>query len=260
MTNIQIANKSFSITLDSHVGTLLFDERATFQKKSGKGIQEMRSLMRDQNAESDAPLYEFFVGVAGKKDVENIAATGLRYDVIVIQPGTVSGEFKKTSGHAHVGPYPEIYEVLYGTAMFIMQKGEGDSISHFAAVVANAGERILVPPGYAHATVNIGAVPVVFSDLVFDLCKNEYGGIQQNHGLAYYVVDRDGKPAFEKNPHYRAHAPVKELKPVERADLHLLFDSPLYDLLVDTPEVFAYLSDPEKYAGSINYLADIIER
>lgn len=256
---LPLPNGSYTMKVDPVTGTLLFDSNAVMRKKAGKNAEDMRELLYDRTGTGKEPLYEFFVGVAGKNDAAAIDATGLRYDVIVVFPGNVSGEFKKTSGHEHYGPYPEIYEVLHGTALFLVQKENAGRIEYFAAVEAGAGEKILVPPGYAHATVNIGSTPLVFSDLVADHCKNRYEGIQENHGMGYYVLDDDGTPAFERNANYREAPPVKRVQPQSRPELGLAFGDLVYDVLVKTPSVYAYLKEPERFMESIRYLGDAIE-
>ena len=51
---------------------------------------------------------------------------GLRYDVTVIPPSVLCGEYVKTKGHYHpdnhhgVG-YPEIYEIIEGSAEYLLQ-------------------------------------------------------------------------------------------------------------------------------------------
>lgn len=256
---VVLGNRSFSMRLDAASGDILLDDTVEVRSKAGKTAADMRDLLFDKTIPEAMRLYDFFVGLEAKADRDVIAASKLRYDLIIAYPGKVGREFVKTSGHEHIGPYPEIYEVLHGTALFVMQKGTGDNLEHFAALRAGVGDKILVPPGYAHATVNIGAAPLVFADLVMDACKNEYGVVKRNHGMGYYVLDDADNPVFEKNPNYRDHPPVKRLSPSERPELGLTRSETVYDVLVTRPDTFAYLADPEPRMKDISYLAAEIE-
>lgn len=247
-TGIVLRNQWFNMILAPH-GRLTFSDGVTVEKRAGKNAGQMRDLLWDKDAPDDEPLYDFFVGVSHKEHTRRMAESGLRYDVIVVQPGTLGGEFKKTSGHRHKASsqgveYPEIYEVLYGTAMFVLQKSRDGVVEDAAVVRTEAGRKIIVPPGYAHATVNVGDTPLVFSDLVYSGCENEYGEIQQRHGMAYYLFERNNTVRFMRNPAYEQAAPLRALEPVELPGLGIRFGTPIYDILAETPQVFSYLADP----------------
>lgn len=257
---MKIANKSFCLELNTSACSVTFDENVVIGKAAGKTTEQMRNLLYNQNSDKKEQLYQFFVGVTRRDQLEAVKKTGLRYDVILIGPGTIDGEYKKTSGHAHIGLYPEIYEVLHGKALFLLQKGSGDKIKEFAAVETNVGQKILIPPEYTHATVNIGDGPLLFSDLVADQCHNRYEDVQGNHGMAYYILEESRHASFRKNSNYQFVPEVKKLLPSEQAGLGLLFNSPIYDILTESPNRFEYLSQPEKHLQEIRYLAEEIER
>lgn len=256
---MKIANKSFVLDLEITQPGICFEGDVEIDKTAGKTVGDMKRLLRSRNLDEDEKLYDFYVGVGLKGEKEGLIQSGLRYDIILISPGTVGGEYKKTSGHVHEGLYPEIYEVLYGTALFILQKGTGKDVSYFAAVKTRAGEKILVPPGYTHATVNIGDGPLLFSDLVADECQNHYEDVQANCGMSYYVLDQKGEPVFEKNPNYGCVPAERIIGPVKKPELGLEFDVPVYDLVSESPKRYDYLVHPERYMASINYLAEVIE-
>ncbi len=77
--------------------------------------------------------------------------------------------------------------------------------------------------------------------------------------MAYYVLKDGDTRRFVPNPNYTKIPPVLELAAAERRELHLVFDSPVHDILITTPSSFEYLSQPEKYLNEINYLAQTIE-
>lgn len=265
-SKVIIKNDTFTMELDPESVSMVFDEKVRIGNTAGKKTGEMLELLQSSEVSPDIPLYDFFVGVSTDEDKETFNKSKLRYDVIMVYPGKVNDEYKKTSGHMHKknsgfkNIYPEIYEVLYGTAMFLLQKVSDDGcVECAAAVETKAGQKILIPPGYEHATVNIGTTPLVFSDLISIDCENEYGGVKEHGGMCYFVVEEDGKPAFRKNPKYKEVPEMQVIKPIEQQKLSLVFDKYVYDIAKKQPKAFEYLSNPDMYSSDINYLADFIE-
>jgi glucose-6-phosphate isomerase len=265
MATIKLPNRSLDIELLMPENRLRFSSSVIIGKKAGKSLNQMRSLMYNADQADDEPLYEFYVGVFNGENSGIFDHGGLRHDIILVSPGHIGGEFKKTSGHIHKQPsnyktgYPEIYEVLYGTALFMVQKTVNGTVRCAAAIETRAGEKILIPPGYEHATVNIGSGPLVFCDLISNNCENEYQAIQDHGGMGYFVINRNGLPEFVKNPRYGKLPEIQRLRPVINAELNITFDEYVYDLLIDDPHAFSYLDKPDTKGKAVYYLADLIE-
>ena len=88
---------------------------------------------------------------------EKLREQNIRYDITIIPPGMLGREYIKTAGHYHpLVPggsvtYPELYEVLEGEALYLLQRQDlGDVV----AINASAGDKVLVPPNYGHITIN----------------------------------------------------------------------------------------------------------
>jgi len=67
-------------------------------------------------------------GVALPDDRPAIERAGLRFDLTVLRPAIIGEEPVKTLGHYHnlaPGglPYPELYQVVFGHAHFVLQLG-----------------------------------------------------------------------------------------------------------------------------------------
>jgi glucose-6-phosphate isomerase, archaeal len=170
--------------------------------------EAMRPVLMDPVAQGPAVHYYM---IRGGVDQKNIT---------VWEPGTVSGEYIKTFGHYHVGKLDETYWVLYGEGVILSQKLEEvdgklvpDRVAEFKATQVKAGDSQFMPAGPAHLAVNVGSTyfvtaddsPVNFSD------SNpagwpghaDYSLVEQMHGFAFYVVERDGRPALVRNPQYK---------------------------------------------------------
>lgn len=157
---------------------------------------------------------------AGPKDHYYMIRGGSdRRNITVWEVGTVGGEYIKTYGHYHIGALDETYWILFGEGVVLQQKlveAEGvfkpDRVAEFRAIPVTAGASVYMPPGYGHLVVNTGATylvtaddsPVDFGDKdpVSMPGHADYEMVKQMRGFAYYVVERDGKPALIKNPMY----------------------------------------------------------
>jgi glucose-6-phosphate isomerase len=140
-------------------------------------------------------------------------------NITVWEPGTVSGEYIKTYGHYHIGQLDETYWVLLGDGVVLQQKlvtdgdaMQADRVEVFRAIPVKAGDSVYMPPGFGHLMANTGKTylvmaddsPVDFGDKdpVSMPGHADYTMVKQMQGFAYYVVEKDGKPALKKNPLY----------------------------------------------------------
>jgi oxalate decarboxylase/phosphoglucose isomerase-like protein (cupin superfamily) len=88
-----------------------------------------------------------------------------------------------------------------------------DVIEEFKAIPVKAGDHVFMPKGYGHLVVNTGSTYLVTADdspVNFDEVNPvslpghaDYEPVKQMHGFAYYVVEKDGKPALKRNPLYK---------------------------------------------------------
>jgi glucose-6-phosphate isomerase len=107
-------------------------------------------------------------------------------------------EYIKTAGHYHPLPpggsvsYPEIYEVLEGEALYLLQKQD---LSYVVAVNASSGDKVLVPPDYGHITINRSNKTLKMANFVAREFSSLYEPYRQKGGGAYFFT----KDGFVKN-------------------------------------------------------------
>jgi glucose-6-phosphate isomerase len=159
------------ISLDLDTGELAFGDDIAVEGTGERRFSELREVLACPEAltePDDRAAYLLYRGVHDSAHADLFAQNGLRYDLTVVLPGDVGSELTKTAGHIHsaapdgVG-YPEIYDVVHGTAAFILQFTEPLRLT---IIVCGPGERILIPPGASHLTVNVGREPLVVADVV----------------------------------------------------------------------------------------------
>ncbi len=144
----------------------------------------------------DFPLYFMFRSIAQKE--------GLRYDITIIPPKKIGEEYAKTYGHYHPIAekgltYPEIYQVLSGRAIFVLQKRRSDGSVDALVTFGEKGQSVLIPPNWGHVTVNASKDEVlVMANLVADGFESDYADYKDGRGAAYYVTDF----GLEQNGYY----------------------------------------------------------
>jgi glucose-6-phosphate isomerase len=148
----------------------------------------------------------------------------------------------KTLGHIHdpepdsMVDYPEICEVLLGTAHFLLQKLDpgGPFARDVFYVVVKTGEKIIIPPGYDHLTINPGPGPMLFSDVIARAVSTNYTKMKKSGGGAYLEVEENGQPCFIPNPRYRQATPLRQARPLSFPELYLTPGQPLYQTFRET--------------------------
>lgn len=222
--------------------------KGTLPEPQVRTIDDMRGVLADPGctAAADQPLYFMYRHLALSEDDRRwLEEQHLSYDITVIPPQTICGEYVKTKGHYHIeNPegvgYPEIYEVLEGEGHYLLQNHDASDVIMIRAV---AGQKVLIPPGYGHVTINPGTEDLVMSNLVSTEFSSDYAPYVEKGGAAYYEMEGG---ALVKNPAYPHASPVRHLAPVEVSDLDLTRRTPLYDL-VGRPASVAFLNHPEQF-------------
>ncbi len=199
-------------------------------------LEQMRPVLMGDH-EGNAEVYHMFRDVY--KD------NGIRYDITVIPAAEMGDECPKTHGHYHPVSddgveYCEIYQVLHGSALFILQKKNRNGSVDVAVVDAKEKDVVLMPPGYGHVTINKGEDTLVLANLVYSNFAPLYKEYKENRGAAYYYL-KDHELA--QNTNYIVHR-NERLSPSE---LNARYGIDSKDLLVEfyaDPHKFAFLEKP----------------
>ncbi len=195
------------------------------------------------------PAYYMFRDVYKEKgDKEKIAEHGVRYDITYIPPAKIGKEFVKTYGHYHPKAnsvsYPEVYEVLEGKAIYLLQKDI--EVSRVVAVFAEKGDKVIIPPDYGHVTINPEDKPLKMANWVSRNFKSIYEPYTERRGACYYYTT-DG---WLKNEKYE-QIPELEIAKCDFEDvLGLSKDEEMYSL-VDDLKKLDFLNNPDKYAEKL---------
>lgn len=175
-------------------------------------LDDMRSVIYDKDFLESAENLELYYMYRGLEEKEN-----LRYDITIIPAKMLGEEFVKTKGHYHKKGYGEVYMVLDGSAIYLMQKikdNKPDEIEDVYAVKAEKGDVVIIPPYYGHITINpSGEKDLKMANWVSKDCMSDYSLYEKLQGACYFYT----KHGWIKNENYisvpeiRFEDPVKSL-------------------------------------------------
>lgn len=200
------------------------------------------------------------LGLRGKEDLLRVHS--LRYDLSVFRQHLFGQELMKTSGHYHPpiwkgGPsYPEVYEVAYGTAIFLMQEVTDISagpdtveVTNCIALECRQGEKAIMPPNFGHVTINPDPDNVlVTTNWVCSDFASVYGGAELCQGFAWYRTEDRG---WVTNPRYKNVPILRHARCADVPELGLIAGQGLYPSGADAPERMAFLKRPYDFTELI---------
>lgn len=217
-----------------------------------------------KNPESDLKTLYFGARYMEKAiDEELIKKHDLMVDATVINPGKVGEEFVKTVGHYHgiipglIISYPEVYEAVSGQFEYLLQstpdsEGKVDVIW----VLAEAGEKVIMPPNWGHVSMNVGNEPA----LEVDVQKRDnpdasnYSLFKDNQGGAFYRTEN----GLEANANYKINS-VRIVRPIEKPEWGIVKNKPLYQSVIENPDKFDFLVHPQNYNFDLSTLFDEVD-
>jgi oxalate decarboxylase/phosphoglucose isomerase-like protein (cupin superfamily) len=169
--------------------------------------EEMKDVLFDPKA--DGPEIHYYM-IRGGRDKTNIT---------IWESGNVGGEYIKTYGHYHVGDIEEIYRIVGGEGIILLQKRKidhngipiDDEIETFTAIKVKTGDCIFIPSEFGHILANIGKTwlvtidnsPLRLTDDAQFPSHANYDSIKRMHGLSYYIIDDNGRIKLIKNTNYK---------------------------------------------------------
>ena len=178
-----------------------------FEPYAARTHEKMKEVLMSPDSQGPAVHYYMIRGGSKKRNVT------------VWETGTVGSEYIKTYGHYHVGNLDETYNIIEGEGVALLQKmveensaPVEDKIEEFRAILVKAGDSVYMPAGYGHLVVNTGSQWLVTSDdspvegpddSASMPGHADYESVKKMRGFAYYVVEKDGKPALIANPLYK---------------------------------------------------------
>ncbi len=160
-----------------------------------RDILDMRYVLADRGVCAPAVPYVCYQDLVQRKDTEST----IYHNVFVFDKRLLGSEFNKTLGHFQ--NFPEIYQVYYGLCGMLIQ---GDKKCQL--IIAKAGDKMVVPGGFAHSIYNFGNCPLVLGELVDHELRTRVPAdnlmLQLRRGARYFFLKEKDSLVIRSNPHY----------------------------------------------------------
>lgn len=181
-------------------------------------LNDMKNVLYDKKWVKTTPNFELYYMYRGIKK-----KNGLRYDITVIPPRMLGQEFAKTKGHEHLKKYGELYIVLKGEAIYLMQQRQNNNqikIKDVYAIRAKRGEAVVIPPYYGHVTINpSGKETLKTANWLDEKSQHVYDVVVKKKGLCYYYTEK----GWIKNKNYGKVPKLRFKKPLKKIPKNLNF-------------------------------------
>jgi glucose-6-phosphate isomerase len=214
-------------------------------------LDSIRPSLRDASCSGPDPVYAIAMDVGLERHRTVLLQRNLLFGVVIFAAGRLGDEPVRSQGHVHkVSSHsgwspPELYEIWTGHALIYLQESAADNPGRCFAIDAWPGDRVVVPPGWAHATVNANPKhPMAFGAW----CDREYGfvyeEVRKRNGLAWYpLVTSEGTIEWYHNSRYELSM-LHIDKPRQYAELGLAESFPIYKLIENNPDSIQWISKP----------------
>jgi glucose-6-phosphate isomerase len=234
--------------MDFHYGVGMFGPRPEYRT-----LDAIRPSLRDPHCSGPDPVYSIAMDVGRERDLAELKKRMLLFGIVVYAAGRLGDEPVRSQGHVHaISPHsrwsaPELFEIWEGRAIIYGQEKSGDDPGRCIAVDAGPGDKVVVPPGWAHFVAN--ADP--HSTMIFAAwCDRQYGfdyaQMRAHNGLAWFpLIDVGGKITWESNPNY-SPSKLQTRKARDYPELGLTRSIPIYEYLDVDPEATQWVSEPAR--------------
>jgi glucose-6-phosphate isomerase len=222
-------------------------------------LSDMKDVVYDQDwAEhsEDVPLYYMYRGLyRSPEDRRVMESLHLRYDITIIPPFMLGVEYVKTAGHYHPRvegeevSYTEVYQVLEGSAEYLLQRVAGGVVEDVVLIHAEAGDVVVIPPDYGHVTVNASKSVLKMSNWVSSRFASIYEPFRQRRGAVYYIL----KEGRVKNANYDSVPPLREMSAADSTLSDLCSEEDMY-ALIEEPSKLDFLNHPHRHLKMLNSL------
>lgn len=215
-------------------------------------LDAIRASLRNPACDGPDPVYAIVMDVGRREHRTDLYRRHLLFGAVAYAAGRLGDEPVRSQGHVHARSprngwsTPELYEVWRGRACILMQEAAEDDPGRCFAITAGPGEVVLVPPGWAHATISADPEEA----LVFGAwCDRAYGfvydGVRAHGGLAHFpLLSPEGDLRWEANPRY-ASRPLVCRAPRVYKEFGLEPGIPIYRQYEAHPDRFYWVPDPQ---------------
>lgn len=244
----------FSVEADLDKMEFVYGEDVFGGTTEKRKLDDVRQTLRDKDSAGPEILYAIAMDTGKKAHMQDLLHRQLLYGICLYAPGVVGAGPVHSQGHIHAvsascgSSTPEMYEILQGKACIFMQKGADEGTKQAYAVFCEAGDKVIVPPGYAHYTANADPKShMIFGAWCIRDYAFEYAEVRRMGGLSYFpVLDKEEKIIFEANQRYQNVELIVKRPEIYR-EFDIAPDVPVYRQYELDQEHFEFVTNPMKF-------------
>lgn len=201
-------------------GTILFPHsirHQTLQKRLYKGYEKFFAPIRKgKKLDFLKPLYYIYRNVRYPAHETLFKKQGIRFDITVLQSGTLDNQAIRTIGHIHkkiaknnrgrrIRP-EELYQVLHGTALFYL---EHENRKRTRILRVHAGATVRIPGAWGHSIINASRKKPLVTANIFTRKKDasDYSFFKKTNGPLLYPIWKGNNIVFIKTATNTPHHP-----------------------------------------------------
>lgn len=244
-------NPGFNITPTSQPMGFEYGPDVFGPEVENRSLNAIRKSLRDPACQDPEIVYSIAMDVGKIEHLYQLKKLHLLFGVVTYAAGRLGDEPVRSQGHIHKrSPLsdwstPEVYEIWQGRAIIYMQETAKDDPGRCFAVEADPGEVVVVPPGWAHATISADPKqPLTFGAWCDRAYGFEYDDVRAHNGLAWFpVIDEIGEINWLPNPHYN----LRELQiksPADYSSLGIETNKPIYTQFEEDESRFLFVPHP----------------
>jgi glucose-6-phosphate isomerase, archaeal len=215
-------------------------------------LDDIRKSLRDPHCSGPEVVYAICMDVGRDEDRADLLARHLLFGVVTYAAGRLGNEPIRSQGHVHKRSprngwsTPEVYEIWTGRAIILMHETDTDDPGRCFAIEAGPGEVVIVPPGWAHATISADPnQPLSFGAWCDRAYGFDYTGVRTHGGLAWFsTLDAAGAVHWSHNPRYAYRELIRKSPRVYR-EFCLEPGVPIYEQYRRDRSRFDFVPDPQ---------------
>ncbi|WP_291255972.1 glucose-6-phosphate isomerase family protein [Fusobacterium sp.] len=244
----------FKISYDLLKKNFIYSDEVFVSGIEERKLDDIRKSLKDSNCSGPAIVYVIAMDIGRKIDKEDLIKKNLLYGVCIYSKGKLGDEPVRSQGHIHSisnscnSSTPEVYEIWEGEAIIYMQESVKNDPGKIYAIKAKEGEKVIVPPGWAHYTINANSEKnMIFGAWCIRDFGFDYNDVRKHGGLAYFPIFTEKDLKFIPNKTYK----LKELiikGPREYKEFNLDKDKPIYEQYLENRDKFRFVTNPNEYS------------
>lgn len=218
-----------------------------------RSLDAIRPSLLDPECGGPDPVYAIAMDVGTEDRREDLLKRNLLFGAVTYAAGLLGDEPVRSQGHIHAVSAscgcstPELYEIWSGSAVILMQETAEDDPGRCFAVTAEPGETVVVPPGWAHATLSADPErPLTFGAWCVRDFGFDYRGVRAHGGLAWFARFSDTGLVWDRNPRYPVSRDLVRKGPSEYASLGLRPGIPIWRQYLENPDCVMWVPRPQR--------------